>query len=289
MSKYYYLIAGLPEVALDDGRRPYTVADFKAEVMPMLSATDRPLFSCFFLQYDNRNVLSMLQHAETAWDARGTVTRDDAEAVLTALKTEEALPRTSLPAYLVDFMREYLQVAEEGREMDAVVWQDRLSARYFRYAMGSKNAFVSAWYELNLNMANVLTAITCRKHGLDRAEYVVPGNETAKLLRTSNARDFGLGESLDYLPELMRVAEETDLLMRERRLDVMKWNWLEEETFFRTFDFESVFAYLLRLEMLERWATLDAAAGEKTFRSMVGALKKGSAAVLDEFKRNHTK
>ena len=49
MSKYYYLIAGLPEVALDDGRRPYTVADFKAEVMPMLSATDRPLFSCFFL------------------------------------------------------------------------------------------------------------------------------------------------------------------------------------------------------------------------------------------------
>jgi hypothetical protein len=94
---------------------------------------------------------------------------------------------------------------------------------------------------------------------------------------------------LDYLPELMRVAEETDLLMRERRLDVMKWNWLEEETFFRTFDFESVFAYLLRLEMLERWATLDAAAGEKTFRSMVGALKKGSAAVLDEFKRNHTK
>ena len=271
MSKYYYLIAGLPEVALDDGRRPYTVADFKAEVMPMLSATDRPLFSCFFLQYDNRNVLSMLQHAETAWDARGTVTRDDAEAVLTALKTEEALPRTSLPAYLVDFMREYLQVAEEGREMDAVVWQDRLSARYFRYAMGSKNAFVSAWYELNLNMANVLTAITCRRHDLDRAEYVVPGNET------------------DYLPELKRVAEETDLLMRERRLDVMKWNWLEEETFFRTFDFESVFAYLLRLEMLERWATLDAAAGEKTFRSMVGALKKGSAAVLDEFKRNHTK
>ena len=217
------------------------------------------------------------------------MTRDDAEAVLTALKTEETLPRTSLPAYLVDFMREYLQVAEEGREMDAVVWQDRLSVRYFRYAMGSKNAFVSAWYELNLNMANVLTAITCRKHGLDRAEYVVPGNETAELLRTSNARDFGLGESLDYLPELMRVAEETDLLMRERRLDVMKWNWLEEETFFRTFDFESVFAYLLRLEMLERWATLDAAAGEKTFRSMVGALKKGSAAVLDEFKRNHTK
>ncbi len=289
MSKYYYLIAGLPEVALDDGRRPYTVADFKAEVMPMLSAADRQLFSCFFLQYDHRNVLSMLQRTETVWDPRGTVTRDDVEAVLAALKEEEPLPRTALPAYLVDFMREYLQAADEGRTTDPVLWQDRLSALYFRYAMGMKNAFVSAWYELNLNIANVLTALSCRKHGLDRAEYVVPANETAELLRTSNARDFGLGESLEYLPELMRVAEEPDLLMRERRLDLMKWHWLEEATFFKTFDFETVFAYLLRVEMIERWAALDAAAGEETFRGMVGALKKGSATVLDEFKRNHTK
>ena len=289
MSKYYYLIAGLPEVALDDGRRPYTVADFKAEVMPMLSATDRPLFSCFFLQYDNRNVLSMLQRAESAWDARGTVTRDDVEAVLAAIKEEEALPQTALPAYLVDFMREYLRAAEEGRTMDSAQWQDQLTALYFRYAMKVKNTFVRDWYELNLNIANVLTALSCRKHGLDRAEYIVPANEMAEALRTSNARDFGLGESVEYLPELMRVAEEPNLLMRERRLDVMKWNWLEEETFFRTFDFESVFAYLLRVEMIERWAALDAAAGEETFRSMVGALKKGSATVLDEFIRNHTK
>ena len=111
----------------------------------------------------------------------------------------------------------------------------------------------------------------------------------AEVLRTSNTRDFGLSDTIDYLPELLRMTEETNLLMREKKIDLLKWNWLEEHTFFKTFDFESVFAYLLRLEMLERWATLDAAAGEKTFRSMVGALKKGSAAVLDEFKRNHTK
>ena len=77
--------------------------------------------------------------------------------------------------------------------------------------------------------------------------------------------------------------------MREKKIDLLKWNWLEEHTFFKTFDFESVFAYLLRVEMIERWTALDKAAGEKTFRQMVEAMKKEGAGVLDEFKRNNTK
>ena len=67
----------------------------------------------------------------------------------------------------------------------------------------------------------------------------------------------------------------------------MKWGWLEENTFFKTFDIESVFAYMLKLEMIERWVTLDKTTGEKTFREIVGAMKKGSENALDEFKRNN--
>ena len=43
------------------------------------------------------------------------------------------------------------------------------------------------------------------------------------------------------------------------------------------------------MEMVERWATLDTAAGEKTFREIVGAMKKGSENALEEFKRNNEK
>lgn len=31
MSKYYYLVAGLPELTLEDSKLSYTVADFKTE------------------------------------------------------------------------------------------------------------------------------------------------------------------------------------------------------------------------------------------------------------------
>ena len=31
-SKYYYLVAGLPELTLEDSKLSYTVADFKTEI-----------------------------------------------------------------------------------------------------------------------------------------------------------------------------------------------------------------------------------------------------------------
>ena len=72
-------------------------------------------------------------------------------------------------------------------------------------------------------------------------------------------------------------------------LDMLKWQWLADQTFFKTFDIESVFAYLLQIEMTERWTTLDKTTGEQTFRSIVGAMKKGSENALDEFKRNNNR
>ena len=41
MSKYYYLVAGLPELTLEDSKLSYTVADFKTEIYPELSSSHR--------------------------------------------------------------------------------------------------------------------------------------------------------------------------------------------------------------------------------------------------------
>ncbi len=155
--------------------------------------------------------------------------------------------------------------------------------------MKCSNGFIRSWFELNLNINNMLTAITCRKYGFDKADYIVGHNEVAEAIRTSNARDFGLGDTVDYLPDLQRIAEEPDLMAREKKVDLLKWKWLDDNTFFKTFDIESVFAYLLKLEMIERWVTLDKVTGEKTFREIVGAMKHGSENALEEFKRNNNK
>ena len=71
MSKYYYLVAGLPELTLEDSKLSYTVADFKSELYSALSEEDRMLIDLFYLQFDNANVLKLLKDKDAAIDPRG--------------------------------------------------------------------------------------------------------------------------------------------------------------------------------------------------------------------------
>ena len=78
-----------------------------------------------------------------------------------------------------------LYLAEEAKdtksEKEYISWEDRLAALYYEYAMKCGNKFVADWFELNLNINNVLTAITCRKYGFDKANYIVGHNEIAEI------------------------------------------------------------------------------------------------------------
>jgi hypothetical protein len=294
MSKYYYLIAGLPNISFDDSKLPYTVTGFKEELGHYLSHTDARLLNLFTLKFDNNNLLEQIQHPGYDPDTRGRFTYEEFNELLKGLKEEKEEEKPfknknkRFPPYFETFARTFL-AAKEKEEKPPVPWEDYLSALYYAYALKSANRFVAGWFELNLNIKNILIALTCRKYTWDKTAYIVGDNETAHKIRTSNARDFDLGDSLGYLPAVLRIAEESDLLLRERKVDLLKWEWLEETTVYQTFDMENIIVYLLKLEMMERWATLDKTTGERSFRHLVGAMKKGSDNVLEEFKRNNKK
>ena len=285
MSKYYYLVAGLPELTLEDSKLSYTVADFKTELYPALSEDDKKLIDLFYLKFDNANVLKLLKDKDAAIDPRGNYSSEELVEYISQLKDGDEVSDSVFPSYLSTFISEYFSLPAE----DGFLYEDRLAALYYAYAMESRNQFVSSWFGFNLTLNNILVALTARKFKLDIAPLIVGDTEVCEALRTSNARDFGLGDTVDYLPDLQRIAEEPDLMAREKKVDLLKWKWLDDNTFFKTFDIESVFAYLLKLEMIERWVTLDKVTGEKTFREIVGAMKHGSENALEEFKRNNNK
>ena len=92
---------------------------------------------------------------------------------------------------------------------------------------------------------------------------------------------------MPYLKDVLRIAEERDIARRERLIDLLKWQWMDEWTFVRVFDIDNVLCYYLRLEILGRWVQLDAEHGEATFRGIVHGLKGESARVLDDFRHSH--
>lgn len=270
MSKYsYYLVAGLPELTLEDSKLSYTVADFKAELYPDLSDKDRKLIDLFYLKFDNANVLKLLKDKDATIDPRGNYSAEELAEFISSLKEGDEIADAMFPSYLSTFISEYFNATAE----DDFLHEDRLAALYYEYAMKCKNKFVSSWFAFNLTMNNILVALTARKFKMDIAPLIVGDTEVCEALRTSGARDFGLTGEVDFLDQLVKISETEELVEREKKIDQLRWNWMEEATFFNYFTVERLFVFLLQLEMIERWISLDKEKGNQLFRSIIATLK----------------
>ena len=269
MTNYYCLVTGLPELSLEDGKLSYTVANFKTEIYPELSKADKKLVDLFYLKFDNRNLLTLLKDKEASVDTSlGNYSADELLSVIASIK-EETAPDKKFPAYFYEFAELYLNTPDEER------WglEDKLHGFYYNHAMKCGNPFVSAWFELNLDVNNILAAMTARKYKMDVAKVPVGENLVAEALRSSNARDFGLADDLEYFEQLVRINDTVDLVEREKKIDLLKWNWMEDNTFFNYFTIEKIFVFLMKLEMIERWVSLDKEKGNELFRQLIDQLK----------------
>lgn len=279
MSTYYCLVAGLPDISLDDGKLSYSVSDFKAELYPDLSAQDRKLIDLFYLKFDNMAILKLLKNKDTVIEDKGNFSAEELLQLIEAVR-EGDTPDKKYPSYLVNFVSQYLQLSQD----ELYRADDLLAALYYSYGMSSNNAFIASWFEFNLNLNNILAALAARKYKMEVSSVIVGSTSICEQLRTSNARDFGLNETLEYFEALQRIADIEELVEREKKVDMLKWKWLEDESFFHYFTIERIFVFLMQLEMIERWISLDKEKGNELFRKMIQDLK-NEVQIPEEFRK----
>lgn len=279
MSAYYYLVAGLPDISLEDGKLSYTISDFRAESYGDLSAKDQALIDLFYLKYDHADLLSLLKDKDAVTQGKGNFSSEDLLQLIASVKEGE-MPDAKFPSYLYDFIAQYLALPAD----ELYKAENLLASAYYAYAMKSKNPFIASWFEFNLNINNILAAFAARKYKMNVAEVIVGDTDICEMLRTSNARDFGLSETLDYFEPLQRLVETDDLVEREKKVDQLKWKWLEDASFFHYFTVERLFVFLLQLEMIERWVLLDKEKGSELFRQMIQNLK-DEVQIPEEFRK----
>ena len=233
MTNYYCLVAGLPDLSLEDGKLNYTVANFKSEIYSELSEKDRKLIDLFYLKFDNANLLKLLKDKEAATDFEGNYSQNELLALISSVREGDA-PDKRYPSYLYEFITAYLALSAE----ELYRAEDMLSACYYAYAMNCGNQF-----------------------------------DVSEMIRTSNARDFGLSEMLEYFEQVLRISEIEELVEREKKIDLLKWNWMEDAVFFNYFTVERIFVFLLKLEMIGRWISMDKEKGSELFRQIIDKLK----------------
>lgn len=278
MTNYYCLVAGLPDLSLEDGKLNYTVVNFKSELYPELSEKDKKLIDLFYLKFDNANLLKLLNDKEAVMDAEGNYSSDELLALISSVREGDA-PDKKYPSYLYEFIAAYLALPAD----ELYRAEDMLATYYYAYAMGCDNKFVSSWFEFNLNINNILAALAARKYKMDVAQVVVGKTDVSEMVRTSNARDFGLTEMLDYFEPVLRISEIDELVEREKKIDLLKWNWMEDAVFFNYFTVERIFVFLLKLEMIGRWISMDKEKGSELFRQIIDKLK-NEVQIPEEFR-----
>lgn len=271
-NQYYYFVAGLPDFSFDSMKLPFTVDEFRDMLNEVLKPNDKKLLDNYFLKRDNNNLLNLLKNKDTAVDFIGKLSREEIEKAISLVREDAPIKEKSIPPYFEEYIKRWL--GEENPSEGGKLWEDLLTSLYMDYGMQVKNSLMSGWFELNLNIGNVLTAIYARKYSLPVAKYIVGNNKIAQTIRVNaNTRDFGLSLEMEYFDNLQRIADEDDIYERERRIDKLRWEWLEENTVFDYFNIEYLFAYLCKLEILERWVSLNAEEGERIFRELINNLK----------------
>jgi len=247
--QYYALISGLPDLSFEDAKMPYTVEEFKLQLNEILSVSDKKLVDDLFLKYDNDNLLAFLRNKDAVFDAKGAFSREEIAEMVQEIREVEHPLNKKIPPYFKVFVPDFTAGNEA---LYKLFWEDQLASLYYDYLGHSKNKFVRDWAELNLNINNVLIALTCRRNGTAYVPYIVGNNEVAENLRTSNARDFGLTDIFEQFDPVRRIDEESDLMEKEYKIDRLRWTWMDEENFFNYFTIERVIGYLFKLQLLER-------------------------------------
>ncbi|HQQ01403.1 MAG TPA: DUF2764 family protein [Bacteroidales bacterium] len=259
---YYYLVAGLPDLVLEQSKLTLDFSEFKLELQHHLSGSDYKLVELMLLPIDNKNLLHLLLKTNEQFIPNGKYS-------LETLEEEIKTPKI-LPDYLRDFI---LHFKEEQPVYPELSWEDQLTAMYLEYAVYNKNKFVSSWMKFERNVRNIMAALTARKFKLNARSFIIGNDEFSQALIKSQARDFGLAQQFPYIEKLIQIFESSNLLEREKSLDLLRWSYLDELNTFHYFSIEVILAFILKLQMVQRWLRLDKEAGMTMFKRLLEDLE----------------
>ncbi|MBN1181257.1 MAG: DUF2764 family protein [Bacteroidales bacterium] len=259
---YYCLVAGLPELTIEQNKLSLTQLDFKAELQEFLYPDDFMLAELVFLSIDNKNILNLLTGSNKPFAEGGKYTRAELEV---AIKDPEGL---------IDYMIEFINAYKDDIPIfPGISWENQLTTLYYKYVTSIDNIFLGNYFKHELQLNNIITALNCKKFNLSADKELIEDDEYKEHLVKNTSRDFGLSSELPYIEKLVFLFEGHDLLKREWDLDLMKWDYLDENTVFEYFTIEKVLSYLLKLGIIERWLKLDPEAGKELFQNFVAELK----------------
>ena len=273
---YYYIIAGLPDFGLDDKAPLPDFHHFADEITPLLAEEDAAFLYLLRLHYDNKNLASLLHKEDGGFAEGGNFSMVD---LAKGLHEPDELPP-------------YMKTVIEAWRHDLPIyptlsWEDQISWLFHDYVKESSNPFLRDWFDFDLKLRNLLTALKCRSRSIpvehrltERLErecsYAIIGrDDIAELILESTAPDFDVTPHFPYMEALLSLhgAAGAGIEESEKEVDRIRWRWLSDRTRFNYFDIERVLSVCIKLGIANRWKRLTPESGQKRLEEMLGMIE----------------
>lgn len=176
----------------------------------------------------------------------------------------------SLDEYL-DQVRELLSPKDNavldliGKGFD----KERIGLEFYREALSHRIGFIRNFFEFDLNVRN--RKVRYLNEALGRA----PEKDILKLT-DPEAEETGLEpEEPEFKEEdrLRKILEGKDILARERGIDDLYWEKIDELTLFDYMSFDRILGIIVKMMIIRRWLILDEQTGREMFKKLVDEVR----------------
>ena len=271
---YYCLVAGLREYTLDADTKGFNARDIIAEIEEELSGADLRAVRLLYGYYDCENIIA-LRAGRDAFNPLGNLTREELEAELAEPKR--------LPERVARVIKAYAAAAEADTDAEENEWakgvnmelsfERSLLAAYYEECALSGSRFLREWAAFDRTLRNISAVAVARATGRAAASVTVGKGDVVEQLQRSSAADFGLRGELQYIDAVIAaVNDEQNIVEKEHKIDLIRWEQAVDLAARDYFDINAILSYLVRVNIVARWALLDPKRGRAMFERIMSEL-----------------
>ncbi len=150
---------------------------------------------------------------------------------------------------------------------------ENLSSHFYRTVKGSKSRFLREYFSFDLIIRNIIATDAGLKTRQDSSQFIYGLGEQAGKIGKNISSLSAFASEYEFGPKLMQILENKNIMEREQNIDLLRWEKANEICTYNYFDIDVILSFILKSALVQRWAKLDKAAGEKMFMQLVADIK----------------
>ena len=145
---------------------------------------------------------------------------------------------------------------------------ENLNAEFYEKALTHKDRFIRDYFTFDLNVRNAKVKYLNKALGRPADKDVLTFSEDAPEILLD-----ALSAEFEEAADLETVLNAGDILSRERGIDDLMWEKIDNLTTFNYFDIDAILGFITKLNIVARWYKLDEQTGREMFKMLVDEVR----------------